>query len=362
MGETTKIAWCDATVNFWFGCSKVSPGCEHCYAERQGGRAGVAWGPGKPRRHIAGAIPLALRLERRAVRERRRLRVFALSMGDFFDPEVPADWREAAWATIQRCAHLDWLILTKRVENVRGMLPADWGSGWPHVWLGFTAEDQGYFVRRAAVACETPAALWFVSAEPLLGPLDLLASMMPPEDVWDELRAEEDVAGDGPPEELREECEVECDAINFGHDLVLNPEYAEWEARHLECARARTLKRSNIRSIIVGGESGAFARPFGVEWARSLVRQCRDLQLACFVKQMGALPIIADPPRSPDHSTWPEAEWPEGTRFGSKPDTPRELWGRVALLRDPKGGDPEEWPEQFRVRELPAGTATEQEA
>jgi protein gp37 len=147
MGENTRIEWCDHTWNPWVGCQHVSPGCDHCYAERlMDHRLGqVEWGPhGKRRRTSPAYWRIPLRWARKGPR-RRRPRVFCASLADVFDNQVPSQWRSDVFELIRQTPELDWLLLTKRPQNIRKMLPADWGPGWPNVWLGTTAEDQAHY-------------------------------------------------------------------------------------------------------------------------------------------------------------------------------------------------------------------------
>jgi len=94
-------------------------------------------------------------------------------MGDFFDAEVPTEWRDRAWTVIRGCDQLDWQLLTKRPENIMSMLPEDWGEGWDHVWLGTTVEDQSRADERVPVLLDVPAKVRFLSCEPLLGPVNI---------------------------------------------------------------------------------------------------------------------------------------------------------------------------------------------
>ena len=110
---------------------------------------------------------------RRALVQGIRPRVFVASMADVFDDEVDPSWREELWELIRECSALDWLVLTKRPENMLGMLPHDWGDGWKHVWLGTTVENQAMVMERTPVLQAIPAALRFLSVEPLLGPVNL---------------------------------------------------------------------------------------------------------------------------------------------------------------------------------------------
>jgi len=169
MSDATIIAWTEHTWNPWRGCDKVSPGCAHCYMftgqERWGADPTVVvrtskWGD--PRKW-----------ERAAAAANRRERVFTCSWSDWF--HVTADpWRDEAWAVIRDCPHLDFQILTKRHERITDHLPADWGpGGYPNVWLGVSIENDRH-VFRADTLRTVPAAVRFISAEPLLGPLPSL--------------------------------------------------------------------------------------------------------------------------------------------------------------------------------------------
>ena len=146
MGETTEISWTDHTFNPWLGCTKVSAGCTHCYAESLVNRYGWAkWGPGQARKRTSAANwrkPLAW--NRAAEKAGVRRRVFCASLADVFDHEAPAGARADLWDLIRKCPALDWQLLTKRPENIEQYLPADWEHyhGWPNVWLGTTTEDQ----------------------------------------------------------------------------------------------------------------------------------------------------------------------------------------------------------------------------
>ncbi len=286
MGETTAISWCDATFNPWEGCTKVSAGCTHCYAEARNKRFadGSNWGVGAPRRRTSPSNWMQpVRWNREAEKAGVRRRVFCASLADVFDAEVAVAWRLALFDLISRTPSLDWLLLTKRPELIKEMIGAAsllsrnsrdeswltstwlerWDSGTPpsNVWLGTTCENQEMADLRIPELIKAPAAMRFLSCEPLLGPLDL----------------------------------------------------SEWldEDRNGFCC--------NIDWVIVGGESGSKARPFNVEWARSIVFQCRDAGRGDprpFVKQLGDNPI--------GHNTFAH-----------------------------HGADPREWPEDLRVQEFP---------
>jgi protein gp37 len=168
MGERTGIAWTSRTWNPWRGCTRVSPGCAYCYmftAQERYGRD-----PNIVTRTKTWNDPI--RWEREAAAARRIDLVFTCSWSDWF--HVDADpWRDEAWAVIRRCPHLTFQILTKRHERIADHLPADWGAGYPNVWLGVSIENDR-FVHRADALRTVPAVVHFLSLEPLLGPLPSL--------------------------------------------------------------------------------------------------------------------------------------------------------------------------------------------
>lgn len=171
--ESTRINWCDCTFNPWEGCTKVSPGCVNCYAAARDARHLTEsvdhWGPGAPRRVTSDANwrqPLAW--NRKAAAAGERLRVFCASLADVFDSEAPAGQRERLWQLIRTTLNLDWLLLTKRAENISGMLPEDWGDGYPNVWLGVTCESRRHGLARIDLLRSIPAVVRFLSCEPLL--------------------------------------------------------------------------------------------------------------------------------------------------------------------------------------------------
>jgi protein gp37 len=223
MAETTNIAWTDHTFNPWIGCTHVSPGCEFCYAEQTWDKRyhRVEWG-GERSRTSAAYRRQPYIWNRKAPGQNHRPCVFCASLADVFDNQVPDEWRDDLWALIANCQNLDWLLLTKRPQNIRKMLPPDWGDGWSHVWLGTTTENQEEADRRLPLLLEIPATVHFASVEPQLEPVDL-----------------------------------------------------------------RRYVGKGLDWVIVGGESGANARPFDPDWARTLRDQCADTGAAFFMKQMG---------------------------------------------------------------------------
>jgi protein gp37 len=297
MSENSRIEWTDATFNPWRGCQRVSPACEHCYAETLSKRNPAvlgSWGPAGTR-VIASASYWRepLKWNAKAEAEGRRLRVFCLSLGDFFedwrgpihgvkgerrytyvdvnasaiDGSIGAtldDLRAEAWDLISRTPHLDWLILTKRPENIARMLPKAWGDGWPNVWLGTTVEDQRRANERVPELLAVPAAVRFLSCEPLLGPVDLRRWL----NVYGHI---------GPP------CCVGGEGFHrFGKSRPQGP------------------IPSQVDWVIAGGESGPGARPMHPAWARSLRDQCERAGVPFFFKQWGEFAEVDDEPRRGD--------------------------------------------------------------
>jgi protein gp37 len=194
MGETTGIAWTDSTFNGWVGCARVSPGCTNCYAEALDKRFGggldpadgvkkLRWGATAPRIRTSAANwrkPLQWNNEAAAFGERRR--VFCSSLSDVFEdrPEL-VEWRADLFQLIANTPCLDWQLLTKRPENIRRLWPSAIPDSvtpfpnpgpsatlWPNVWLGCTVEDQQRADERLPHLLAVPAAVHFISCEPLL--------------------------------------------------------------------------------------------------------------------------------------------------------------------------------------------------
>jgi len=175
MAKDSRIEWTHHTFNPWWGCVKVSPACTHCYAESWAHRLGSElWGKSAPRRFFAKDYwhqPFKWNNEAQRTGERRR--VFCASMADVFEGRAELnEWREKLWPLIEQTDWLDWLLLTKRPQNVERMVP--WGNTWPaNVWLGTTAENQKYADSRIPKLLAAPARIRFISAEPLLGSLSI---------------------------------------------------------------------------------------------------------------------------------------------------------------------------------------------
>lgn len=269
MGKTTEIAWCDSTFNPWWGCTKVSPGCDNCYAERDSNRWSPGlWGVTAARRKMSDQYwrqPYQWNLK--AIKEGTRPRVFCASMGDVFDnhPDVLFS-RNHLWAVIRETQHLDWLILTKRIGNAVHMLPEDWEDGYANVWLGISVVNQAEADRDIPKLLKTPAALRFLSVEPMLGRIDLLSF----------------TAGN---------CLYCGGAGEFAAAGATTnfPEDDDGMQRCYECMGSGTDEdNAGLDWVICGGESGPRARPMDPDWALRLRFDCADTEIPFFMKQGSA--------------------------------------------------------------------------
>jgi protein gp37 len=273
MSTKTGIGWTDHTFNPWWGCVEVSPGCDNCYARVWAKRMGHdVWGADAPRKPASESYwrePLAW--NRAAARVGVRRRVFCASMADVFEKHPTADEiRPRLWELIRATPNLDWLLLTKRPHRIAKCLPEDWSpiGGYSNVWLGTSAENQRLLDLRVPRLLDVPAAVRFVSCEPLLGPLNLRARS----------RADACIrCGEGP---------------EGRHD-------------HPDGYRLRGLDW-----IIVGGESGpdGVRRNMEIAWLASVVDQCRAVGVPVYVKQDSAR-RDSQRGRIPD-DYWTH-EWPE---------------------------------------------------
>jgi protein gp37 len=228
MAQNSSIEWTDHTFNPWWGCSKVSPACNNCYAELWAKRMGHrVWGAAAERRFFSEAHwqePLGWNEEARTLR--RRKRVFCASMADVFERRAELHpHRERLWELIEATPWLDWLLLTKRPQNISEMVP--WKRNWPkNVWLGTTVENQLYAERRLPLLLGNASVVRFLSCEPLLGALNLTG--------WFRKRG--------------------------FHPI-------DW--------------------VIAGGESGPKSRPMHPDWAVSLLHQCQKAKVPFHFKQWG---------------------------------------------------------------------------
>ncbi len=336
MGENSKIEWTHHTFNPWIGCAKVAAGCTHCYAESYANRYGKAkWGVDGTRVKTTAAYwKQPFKWNREAEMDGERRRVFCASLADVFedwqgpihnangerlsrdengyhtlngrpDPWTTMDdLRRDLFAVIDATPHLDWLLLTKRPENIKKMWPKTphgehhhrvececkqcWHRG--NCWLLTSIAEQADADRNVPelIKCRDLVPVLGLSAEPLVGPVNI------------------EVAWDGEP----------------------------------------TLPTAQVDWVIVGGESGHHARSFNAEWARAIVAQCKAAGVPCFVKQMGENLFTTQRPN----------DWPDGTP--NSKEYHRDYGDCWTLeLKDRKGGDIHEWPKDLQVREFPT-TAT----
>lgn len=310
MGEQTGISWTDSTMNTWWGCSRVSPGCENCYAEKQVKRFGYSkegkhlplWGVDAERKPASEKTWRELEKWDESARVAGvRRRVFVASMADVFEiaperntqaNEVMDAGRKRLWKAIEECVHLDFQLLTKRPENVARLAP--WQRApWPdNVWLGTTVEDQRRANERIPTLLKIPAKVRFLSCEPLL------------EDVSSFI-----VPANAP--------------LSEGHDPY---DYFDaltgegWEPQTSEFGPRGAYP--HVDWVIVGGESGPGARLFDLAWGQQIVDACIAAGVPVFFKQIGTNPVM-----SPGPITWPAKSW--------------------------KGTDPSEWPASLRVQQFP---------
>lgn len=256
--EGTNISWAHLTFNPWIGCTKVSPACDHCYAEGLATtRLGVVWGPGAERRRTApGNWAKPLRWQKVAAAAGVRFRVFCASLADWADKDAPAGARADLAQLIRATPNLDWMLLTKRIPNAEAYLRAMFPEGVPpNVWLGITVADQAEANRDIPRALATKAALGitrlFLSMEPLLGPVDLT------EWLWGRTAPCANCPMD-------EDC-----------DCGMTP-------------RNMLQGEATIDLVICGGESGKDARPMHPVWPLEIGDQCwKANKVAFHFKQWG---------------------------------------------------------------------------
>lgn len=276
MGANSSIEWCHHTFNAWWGCQRVSPGCQHCYAETLAKRWNhQVWGPAKTttRRMMSEDYwKQPLKWNKSAGERGVRERVFCASMADVFEdhPDVRTS-RGRLWNLIAQTPNLDWLLLTKRPEYINYLAP--WGSEaypWPaNVWVGTSVEDQQRADERIPELLKVPARVRFLSCEPLLGPVD-----------------------------LRRYLGIAPDYSNCGTDHMEAHGWAyDADSGGLMGSGARDSlydPEPGIHWVICGGESGHGARPMHQRWARSLRDQCKAAEVAYFFKQHGEWIGMAD--------------------------------------------------------------------
>lgn len=266
MAENSNIEWCHHTLNLWWGCEKVSEACKYCYAETLARRfAPGHWGKHAPRRMASARTRMEpLKWNERAKKRARRERVFVNSMSDIAE-RLPAghpqrdelhEAREHLWWLVEQCPQLDFLLLTKRPENLPTLAPFAPNRvriRYRNLWIGTTVETQERAAERLPHLLRAPAAVRFVSAEPLLGPLAI---------------------------------------SHWLGGMLLETRDGRWLRRGFVCesvlAHEGGAWRDGIDWVIAGGESGAHARPTSPAWIDALRGQCEEAGVPYFFKQWGA--------------------------------------------------------------------------
>ena len=305
----TKIEWTDETYNPIVGCSKVSEGCANCYAERMAVRLasmgelslgrgerwtfcpqhpeyyGVVETTGLGQNGWNGKTALVESVLDKPLHWRKPRRVFVGSMTDIFHPSVPDEWLNLVWAVMRKSSHY-FLLLTKRPERMRDYIKKHVPVFSGHrIWLGVTTENQRCADERIPVLLQTPAAVRFVSVEPMLEPVDIKNALR------------------GYPEQTSARQYVT-------HEMALDAGQPEREGElYSDDEWQQTCPPLNW--VIVGCESGPRRRPCPHEWMRNLIQQCRDAGVPCFVKQVaenedGTGKVVHDP--LPE---WGVREWPD---------------------------------------------------
>jgi protein gp37 len=264
--KETKIEWCNHTFNPWWGCVKVAPECDHCYADTFAKRVGFSetgsqfpiWGKGTARRFFGDEYwAQPYKWDRAAKKAGERRRVFCGSMCDVMEehPDL-GPWREKLWKLIESAPNLDWLLLTKRPQNYKRFLPANWDTApWRNVWLGTTCGHPDS-LWRVAELLKTPAAVRFLSCEPLLAPLNLERQLLL------------------------------CRHWKTEDSLPHAPWCPEDPGKYwLKPQALRGINQHIPDWIIAGAESGPGARPCEEQWVRSLKDQCVSAGVPFFYKQ-----------------------------------------------------------------------------
>jgi protein gp37 len=288
MGERSRIEWTDATWNPVTGCTSVSDGCRNCYAKRMVERFPKAHGPAQwadvdREVQFSDIIIHPARLDQ-PLRWKKPRRIFVCSMGDLFHEDVSEEWIDKVIGTMYLAPQHTFMVLTKRPERMRDYIAV--GNfdkrTWPirNLWLGVTAENQEMADQRIPILLQTPAAVRFVSVEPMLEPMDLERYL------WGTVG---DTAG-----------------------------YFDRNGkRRSRGAGGQMLMASPLNAlhwVICGGESGPGARPMHPNWARSLGDQCHEAGVPFFFKQWGEWMAASDPscPCGPPRKDW---MWADGKPF-----------------------------------------------
>jgi protein gp37 len=312
----TKIQWTDVTDNIivaadggWW-CRKISPGCLHCYAAKLN-QSDYFGGNHLP--YHGDPPPLRLREDilKSWARQRKPKKHFVASMTDVFGDWVPREWIFSYLDAMAAAPRQIFQVLTKRADvmlrEVRAWLKARGLSRVPpHIWLGFSAEDQERLDERAELALQVPADIIWISLEPLLG------------------------------------------SIDFSHDTEVG--VVSWLAGF----DGGDPPAGGLSWGVVGGESGPGARGCFVPYVRSIVQDFRAAGVPIFVKQLGANVIDGNDAGFEGEE---DDNWPVSISRENRVEhlTAQNWQGDLVRvhLHHPKGGDPHEWPEDLRIREFP---------
>jgi protein gp37 len=280
MGEMTKISWTHSTFQPWIGCDKVSPACKHCYAELVAKRMGHdAWGAKAPRIWMAEDYwRQPAKWNAKAAEAGQRRRVFCASLADVFENrEDVVPHRQRLFSVIDETPWLDWLLLTKRPQNIVRMIPSEWNDCHQprrNVWYGTTVENQEEADRRIPELVKVPAAVRFLSCEPLLEPVDLTKWLPTGRANW--------------------QCQkcgaflnslAQCRWCGASKDYLCGSHAANRPDPSNKFSGY--CNRQPLDWVIVGGESGGDSRPMRPAWARQLLAQCRQAGIAFHFKQWG---------------------------------------------------------------------------
>ncbi len=319
MGNKTKIKWCDSTWNCLRGCSRVSHGCERCYAETMASRfsgPGLVYEGLTKKGKWTGKIEFSEKHLMDPIRWKKPRRIFVNSMSDLFHENVPDEWIDRIFAVMALAPQHTFQILTKRSERMReyclsrnGMgnekickainnIPNAFGNRHsalsmplPNVMLGVSVEDQQTADERIPLLLQTPAAKRFVSYEPALGPVDF-SPWLGRSQTYHLSASVEGMLRNKSFNDLEEEG-VPLSRARARHQLEQLRSKGVKVIKMGSCDNfddqtgCMGHKKTALDWIIVGGESGPGARPFDIEWARSVVEQCKEAGVACFVKQIG---------------------------------------------------------------------------
>ena len=349
----TKIQWTDKTWNPVVGCTRVSAGCERCYAERQARRLAFLreefyevygplisnlWAQDSSRWRWSGKMQLFPERLNQPLHWRKPRRIFVNSMSDLFHEAVPFDFILKVFFTMRHASQHQFQILTKRPERMPkffGYYPHVLDYPLPNVHLYASCEDQPSLDKRAPHLLATPAAVHGLSLEPLLGPIKIPHSWL----------------------------EGACAHCHYTGHLGPNegmPDPPGVEQCSCCVTHCRDESFARIDHVIVGGESGPGARPCHVEWIRSIKQQCQEADVPVFVKQLGAHVAC-----NTHECTQPAACIGEYEGHGGEAPACDSCCGHgnedgyCRPLRHSKGGDPSEWPLDLRVRQLPGEAGEE---